>query len=257
MFHLALVTGASSGLGKALSLALAKQNVPLILVARREDLLHALASELPPSTIVHRCDLSNPNDRKALIQLIHEKAPDLVINNAGFGLYGLTLSQPLSELKEMVDVNIQALMEVTLEGARALQNSKRKGTILNISSAAAFFPFPTFSVYAATKAFVNCFSEGLDAELQPRGIRVLTVCPGQVDTNFRKRASKGFPQKKDKLTMTPEKAATLILEQIKKGRALSIIDWRYRILVALGKLLPKRVIMHSVLKRRLKDRYLE
>ena len=254
MPQLALVTGASSGLGKALAQALAKQNVRLILVARREELLKQLAKELPVATEVHRIDLSNSDDRKRLIQLIHQKTPDLVINNAGFGLYGRTLSQPLRELEEMVDVNVQALIEITLESARALQNAQKKGTILNISSAAAFFSYPTFSLYAATKAFVNSFSVGLDAELKSEGIRVLTACPGQINTNFRKRASKNFTQKKTHFSMTPEKAAALILEQIQKGKTLSIIGKGAQILVPLARLLPKCLI-HYILKRGIRNRY--
>ena len=253
--QLALVTGASSGLGKALCQALAKQNIRLLIVARREDLLKKLALELPSSTQIYRIDLSDPNECKTLIQLIHQKAPDLIINNAGFGLYGPTLSHPLNELEDMVDVNIQALMKLTIESARVLQQAKKKGTIVNISSAAAFFSYPTFNVYAATKAFVNRFSEGLDEELREQGIRILTVCPGQIDTDFRKRASKNFPQRKDGPFMTPDGAAALILEQIEKGKALSIIDWRYRLLVALAKCLPKR-LLQAILRSSLRDRYL-
>jgi uncharacterized protein len=251
---LALVTGASSGLGKALCQALSTQNIPLILVARNEHALNNLALELPTPAEIHRADLSEPTERKGLIHLIEKRQPDLVINNAGFGLYGDALAHPLSDLDEMIEVNIQALMEITLATARTLSQSGKKGTILNVSSAAAFFYYPTFSVYAATKAFVNQFSRAMDVELKSQGIRVLTVCPGQIDTEFRKRASSGFPQERDRRTMSPEKAAALIIKQIEQGKSFNIIDWRYKCLIALTRLLPN-CLLEKILKHSLKKRH--
>ncbi len=253
MTQLALVTGASSGLGKALCFALAKQGIPLILVARNEAQLKKVASDLSVPTQIHPADLTDAKQRKALVQRIHEQRPDLVINNAGFGLYGPALAHPLSDLQAMIELNVQALMELSVEAARALVNANQKGVICNISSAAAFFATPSFCLYSATKAFVNNFSQGLDAELKDQGVRVLTVCPGQIDTGFRKRASGGFPsgrfpQEKKGMTMPPEKAAALILKQIAKGKALCIIDWRTRLLVGLARLLPKEVAQTLIKK---------
>jgi uncharacterized protein len=253
MHKLALITGASSGLGKTLSQFLAKRGVALILVARDLKALEALAQELPASTQIHKCDLSLTEERLALIQLIHKLTPDLVINNAGFGLYGPILSHPLSRFQEMVSVNAQAVMELSIESARALQNKKQKGTILNISSAAAFFPYPTFCIYAATKAFVNHFSQGFDEEMKPYGIRILTVCPGQIDTPFRKKASHGLSQGTDRYTLSQNTAVKLILKQIDTGKQIQIIDWRYRLGVALGKILPKKwreaILINSLTSR--------
>jgi uncharacterized protein len=236
--QLALVTGASSGLGKALAHELAKRGIPLILAARNRERLEAAAAELPGSPLLCVADLADPEERRKVVEIIHNKQPDLIVNNAGFGLYGPTLAHRTSELQEMVEVNVQALMELSLEGAGSLIEHKRKGMVLNISSAAGFFAYPTFSVYSATKAFVNSFSRALDEEMKPRGIRIITVCPGQIDTGFRKKASGNFPQKKDRVTMTPERAATLILEQADKGKSLSIVDWRYRLAVGLSRLVP-------------------
>ncbi len=252
--RLALITGASSGLGKALSYALVKQGIPMILVARNEEKLKKVALDLPPSTHIHTADLTDAEQRKELIKLIRRRQPDLVINNAGFGLYGPTLVHPLSDLCEMVELNVQALMELSVESARVLLKENKKGVIFNVSSAAAFFTTPAFSLYGATKAFVNSFSEGLDAELKSQGVRVLTACPGQIETDFRKRASGDYPQKKDHITMTPEKAAELILKQIAKAKVLSIIDWRYRVLVPLAKLLPKQLVQ-AIMKKSVDKRH--
>lgn len=253
-YKLALVTGASTGLGKALCEILAKRQIPLILVARNEKKLKELAAQLSVPTEIHRTDLSIAHEREKLIQLIHSKKPDLVINNAGFGLYGPVLAHPFTAMNEMVEVNIQALMDLSIESARALYKSNMRGTIVNISSAAAFFSYPSFCVYAATKAFVNRFSEGLDLELKPYGIRVLTICPGQIETSFRIKASANFPQKKDKISMTPMYAAELILKQIEKGKTVSIIDWRYRFLIAIARCFPSK-FLHSILKRSLMKRH--
>lgn len=251
---LALVTGASSGLGRALSYALSKRGFSLILTARNEEELKATALHLPSSTQIIRCDLSNPTDRSKLVKIIQEQQPDLIVNNAGFGLYGPAYSHPVSNLQEIVEVNVQALIELSVAGAQTLLHNEKKGTILNISSATAFFPFPGMCVYAATKAFVNSFSQGLDSEVKRDGIRVLTVCPGQIDTGFRKRASGNFPQKKNSITMSPEKAAELILKQLDKAKPLSIVDWRYRVMVSLCKLLPGS-LLQSLLEKSLKERY--
>ncbi len=251
---LALITGASSGLGRALSLALSKRGYDLILTARNEKELKITALNLPLSTEIVPCDLANPEDRSKLVRIIQEKRPDLIVNNAGFGLYGPAHSHPVSTLEEMVEVNVQALMELSITGAQTLLSSGKKGTILNISSAAAFSPFPGMCVYAATKAFVNSFSQGLDAEVKRDGIRVLTVCPGQIDTGFRKRASRDFPQKKNGNTMSPKKAAELILKQLDKAQPLSIVDWRYRVLVNLCKFLPRSFLL-AFLEKSLKERY--
>lgn len=252
---LALITGASSGLGKALSHLLSKRGIPLILTARNEEKLKKAALDLPSSTQILRCDLTHPEDRKELIRLIRKRQPDLIINDAGFGLYGPALSQQMRDLQDMVEVNISALMEISIEAARTLVKVKKKGTILNISSAAAFFSYPTFCVYAATKAFVNSFSLGFDKEMKKLGVRILTSCPGQIDTDFRKRASGNFPQKKDRITMTAESAAELILKQVALGKALSIIDWRYRLAIALSRILPQS-FLQALLEKNIKARYL-
>lgn len=251
---LGFVTGASSGLGLALSRALARQGFSLVLTARNEEKLRLEASSFSPSAQIVRADLSNPQDRKSLVETIHQTQPDLIINNAGFGLYGPAHTQPISDLHDMVEVNCQALMELSVAGVEVLLKTGKKGTILNISSAASFVPYPNFCVYAATKAFVTSFSQGLDSEVKEQGIRVLTICPGQIDTNFRDRASRHFPQEKNNITMSPEKAVKLILKAVQKGKSLSVIDWRYRLSVALSKLLPRSVI-EAVLRSHLKGRY--
>lgn len=245
---LALVTGASSGLGKALVFLLASKQIPLIITARHEQALKDLASQLTVPVIVFPADLSVAEDRKKLTELIRAQTPDLVINNAGLGLYGEALSHPTSAQLEILEVNAKAVLEITLESARAMQEKQESGTIVNISSAAAFYSYPTHAVYAASKAFLNQFSLGLDAELAVHGIRVLCACPGKIATNFRQRASKSPSTKKELFRMSPEKAAKLIFSQIEKGQSLFVFDWPYRFFLLFSKLLPRKWI-HKILKK--------
>ena len=254
-FELALITGASSGLGKALAHQLANLHIPLILTGRDQRKLTDLAALLSQKTPVNTlaCDFADPKERSRLIELIQESIPDLVINNAGFGLYGDILTHPTSSQMEILEVDGLAVMQISIEAARALKAKKKPGTIVNVSSAAAFFPYPTFAAYASSKSFVNQFSQAFDAELKPHNIRILTTCPGQIATQFRKRASLGHPQKSSKLAMSPQKAASYILEQIRTGKSLYIFDWRTRFAVYFSRLIPKKLLI-AYLKKSLSNR---
>ncbi|HEY2810296.1 MAG TPA: SDR family NAD(P)-dependent oxidoreductase [Rhabdochlamydiaceae bacterium] len=244
-FELALVTGASTGLGKALCLALASLGIPLILVARDEKKLYELAQSLPVKTHIYSVDLSTPAQREKFLLFLASHAPDLIINNAGSGIYGPALSHPTAQQAQLVALNVQAVLEITLESARILQRAKKRGTIMNISSAAAFFSYPTHCTYAASKSFVNSFSEGLDYELKPHGIRVLCACPGVIgDTEFSARASRGTPHKRSPFwALSAQQVANEVIKQIEKGTPVKIIDWRYQLLIALNRILPKTISM--------------
>lgn len=251
-----LISGATSGLGRALSLAFAKQNVPLVLSARSQIKLEQLRAEIDPKIPVEVivCDLSNSVDRSHLIEEIHRLKPDLVINNAGFGLYGPALEHPISEQLDIAEVNALAPLQLTLETAKMLKKNNLKGTIVNVSSAAAFFSFPEFTVYSASKAFVNQFSLALDRELSSEGIRVLTACPGQFRTAFRARASKGHDLGSNNAGMEVDRVVEGILMQIKDGTPIKIIDWKYRLGVRLAKALVPRRWLENILRRSIHTR---
>jgi len=254
--NLALITGATSGLGKALAQLLAEKGVPLFLVARNQEKLAALQKELPVSTLTFVCDLASKKERAALLIAIKAHAPDLIINNAGFGLYGPVLSHDLSSFQEMIKVNVDAVIEISITAAQTLREQHRKGTIVNISSSAAFFPFPFFSVYAASKACIQSFSQSFDEEIKQNGIRILTACPGQIDTPFRMQAAKGHPHAKGGFTMSSRNAAEKVLKQIEKKRSLQILDWRYRVAIFFAKMIP-RSLLSLFLKRSLTSRIKE
>lgn len=240
MTKLALITGATSGIGESIALLLEKKGFKTIVSGRN---LEKLAQFKGQKVF---CELDK--DRSPLITIIREQAPDLIINNAGFGLNGNALDLSINEQLEMVEVNVKAALDITLEGAKALAGSNKAGVILNVSSAASFQPMPGMSVYAASKAFLTSVSEGLDEEFSSRGIRVLAFCPGQVATNFANRASKGVRENKAGI-MSSEYIAECIWTQIQSKKKVSIIDWKYHLAVRLGQFfLPNSFITKQIYK---------
>lgn len=220
-----------------------------MLAARSTRRLHELAkdlSHLVPVEVI-ACDLSQQDQLKNLVKAVRSRKPDLIINNAGFGLYGDVLTWTTQEQQEMVDVDIKALMELSIEGARTLIGAKRKGVILNVSSVAAEMKiFPTFTVYAACKAFVNRFSESFDYEVAPYGVRVLASCPGMVDTNFRYRASANTNQQSSGISMDVDFAANEIWWQIQKRKRVHLFDWKYRFVTMLSRFVPKFLLARGM-----------
>lgn len=240
-FSFALVTGATSGIGKKISELLASQGISLILSGRNSQELAELKNKLSSFVSVETVavDLSRLNEREKLLKLIHKRAPDLVINNAGFGLYGDALSYTVEEQLNIVEVNAKALLAITLEAARTLRSKEKRGVIVNISSAAGFDFFPGMAVYAASKAFVTNFSEAFDYEMKKFGIRILTVCPGMVSTHFQQRAGEVYQNNRWGM-MTAEYVANRIWKQIQRTETVITIDRRYRLLHFLSHFIPKR-----------------
>lgn len=245
-FQLALVTGASSGIGKSLCHLLAEKGVNLIISGRKIDALKKLEKDLQKkiSLIVHVGDLEIPKERSSLISIIHKNAPDLIVNNAGIGLYGHCLSHKTEEQLKIVEVNVQSLLEITLEGARSLISKNKRGTIMNISSISSFTPFPNFSTYAASKAFVNNFSKAFDVEMKKYHIRILAACPGIVDTPFRYKSSLGTSKKTaSPMAMSAHFTAEEIWKQIQKSKTIHIFDWRYRLARFLIRIIPEKILL--------------
>jgi short-subunit dehydrogenase len=249
-FKKALITGASSGIGEALARLLAKQGIALILTGRNRDHLERLKTELETQVSVETiaADLERPTDRAIVLAKIREAVPDLVVNNAGVGLYGDAVQESKEKQMSILSLNVEALTELTLEAARALTQANAPGIILNVSSVAAFLVFPKFAVYSASKAYVNQFSESLDWELKSKGIRVLATCPGVVATHFRDRAGGKEPSRKElRQAMTSDFAAEQIWWQIKRERPLYVFDWKYRVMAFLTRtLLPKALVAKIV-----------
>ena len=187
--HTALITGASSGIGEAFAHALAAQGMDLVLVARSEDRLRALARQLTEAHArrveVVTADLTQAGSA-AKVRAATDGlgiSVDLLINNAGFGTVGSFHKLDAARERDEILLNAAAIVDMTHAFLPDMVERKRGG-VINVASMAAFQPLPYMSVYAATKAFVLSFSQGLRGELRGKGINVLAVCPGPVDTPF-------------------------------------------------------------------------
>ena len=187
MRKLAIVTGASSGIGEALALAMASQGTHVVLVARSVDRLTALAARIERAggrATVLPADLASPGAAQTLYDEIERRGlpVDTLVNNAGFGFYGPFDTESPTHLSQMLQVNVVALAELTRLFVPTLL--ARRGAVLNVASTVAFQPSPYMSAYGATKAFVLLFTEALWAEYRGRGLRIAAVCPGPVETPF-------------------------------------------------------------------------
>ena len=182
----ALVTGASSGLGADFARELAVRGCKLVLVARREDRLKLLASELAGAeTRVVPLDLRAPDAAKTLYERLRAEGVgvDVLVNNAGFGLYGPFVASEWNRQRDMLELDVVALTHLTHVFARGMAE-RGAGWVLLVASIGAFQPTPTYATYSAAKAYVLSFGEALAAELRPRGVRVCTTCPGVTATEF-------------------------------------------------------------------------
>ena len=192
----ALITGASSGIGRSMANYLAELGHELILVARDKDKLEEVQKELKTKTKIIVMDLSIENNIKSLYVICKNENIDILINNAGFGLCGMFTETEVSKELEMIDVNIKAVHFLTKQ---FLKDMKKRGTgyILNVASSAAFYPGPLMATYYATKAYVLRLTEAIYYELKKEKSKVVIscLCPGPVDTNFNKVANVDFATK--------------------------------------------------------------
>lgn len=189
----AVVTGASAGLGEEFARQLAAKGHRLVLVARRKERLGTLAGELGNARAVEM-DLSQPGATASLMANVNEhgETVELLINNAGFGLSGRFAELDARRQREMIDLNCGALTDLA-HAVLPGMIERRSGGILNVASTAAFQPGPGMAVYFATKAFVLSFSEALHDEMKPNGVKVSCLCPGPTRTEF--RSVSGFDPK--------------------------------------------------------------
>jgi short-subunit dehydrogenase len=244
----ALVTGASSGIGLELASLAAQDGHDLVLVARQRERLETvgrgLAEEYGVRVSVLAKDLSDPSAPAELARELSERAiaVDVLVNNAGAGVYGLFVDTSIDREIEMIQLNVTSLTHLTklfLAGMRA----RRKGSILNVSSTAAFQPGPLMAVYYATKSYVLSFSEALANECAGTGIHVTTLCPGPTRTEFQQRA--GFQPMsivKTRLVPTASEVARAGWEGMKRGKRLVIPGLLNRVLVQAERVTPRRIV---------------
>lgn len=189
----ALVTGASSGIGAALARRIARDGRALVLAARRTERLEALAAELHRdagvAAHVIACDLVRPGGARELLDEVARRGlvVDWLVNNAGFGTSGRFDRLPVEGELDEIRLNVEALVELT-RGCLPSMVERCRGVVMNIASVAGFAPGPYTATYNATKAFVVSFSEAIAAELKGTGVEVLCVCPGFTSTEFQEKA---------------------------------------------------------------------
>ncbi|SHJ11673.1 SDR family NAD(P)-dependent oxidoreductase [Wenxinia saemankumensis] len=223
----ALVTGASSGIGRELARLHAEAGGTVVVTARRagalEDLARDIAADTPGRAIPLPCDLGAPGGARRLIEAVEEDGHEIgvLMNNAGFGGAGRHVERPLQDELGMIDLNVRALVELTHHfGARMA--ARGGGRILNVGSSAGLIPAgPNQSVYFATKAFVASYSQGIAAELAPKGVSVTVLAPGYVETEFADTANLRGTKLVKTGGRTPRQTAEAGYAAMMKGRRVA------------------------------------
>ena len=253
MTPVVLITGASSGIGAALARVFAAHGHELVLVARRQDRLNALADEIAAAgrsrPTVLAADLERRDAASVIAAELSAKAmePAVVVNNAGFGLSGAAAAVSRDEQLAMIDVNVRALTELSLMFVDSL--ARHRGGILNVASVAAFLPGPGMAVYYATKAYVLSFSEALHRELSDRGVRVTTLCPGPVPTEFQARSGMQLDPAARVLELSAERVAQIGYDGFVRGKRVVVAGINNRIAVSLMRLVPNGLLLRLVDQR--------
>jgi uncharacterized protein len=254
----ALITGASAGIGLALARVFARNGHELALVARREERLRAVAEEIAaggarkPLVIV--ADLQKPDATKTIADALAASGaePQYVVNNAGFGLIGLAAQRDRDEELAMIDVNMRALTDLSLAFVGSL--ARHRGGVLNVGSMAGFLPGPGMAVYYASKAYVLSFSEALHSELKVRGVRVTVLCPGPVPTEFAARAGVQKPRAPAFLSQTAEQVAEQGYRGLMRGQRVVIPGLANRLITVLIRIFPRRTLLAVIASRQSRRR---
>lgn len=258
----AVITGASAGIGADIARELVSRGYGVTLVARREDKLRELAAELSGSARVEviACDVSDPEARAGLLDEVERRGlqADILVNNAGIGTMGAVKDADVADEIAQIRVNVEAVIDLT---TRAVQRMvpRGRGAILNVGSTAGFHPFPGQAGYAATKAFVRSYTDGLRAELAGTGVTVATLNPGPVRTEFIAAAGmdeREFADAFPKFMWMPARdVARTGVDALADDRGSVIPGLASQLSTRLFQLIPKRLLLpvlarqHPALKR--------
>jgi short-subunit dehydrogenase len=245
----ALVTGASSGIGAALARALAARGADLVIAARRQAELDALAAELRSAhgvkVEVVAIDLAAAGAGEALFARTEGAgAPlDIVINNAGFGEHQWFVDQRWERVAQQLQLNIVVLTELTHRFAGAMA-ARGRGHLMNVASIGAYTPTPTYATYSASKAYVRDFTEAIAFELAPRGVRVCSLCPGLVNTEFHQVSGQELPPALRKLaSMSADRCAAIALDALLGWRRNVVSGWLNKVNMWLLRFVPRRAMV--------------
>jgi short-subunit dehydrogenase len=246
----ALITGASAGIGAELARVFARNGHHVVLVARREEKLAALADQIAaaghPRPHVLAIDLISAGATQQIATQLAALGlePQYVVNNAGFGLLGMAAELDCAEQLAMIDLNVRVLAELSLAFIDSL--SRTRGGILNVASVASFLPGPGMAVYYASKAFVLSFSEALHQELADQGVRVTALCPGPVPTEFQARAGIKKIAGSDLLNISAEDVAAAGYAAMMQGRRVLVPGFANKLVTLLPCVLPRGFFLRAV-----------
>ena len=249
----ALITGASSGIGRAFALALARQGYSLTLVARRGRKLQDVINDINDldrisSQVKHRiivADLSKNEDVDQVCADITTNNYDLLINNAGAGLYKSFQSTPWTDIESRIQLNATTLAKLSYH---YLAKAKSGDALINVASIVGFTPYPPADIYAATKAFVVSLSDALWHQYQPQNIYVMTLCPGATDTKFFEAAGVDRNKNLPRFYMqTPEAVVSTALQALKKRKKPTIIPgWQNKLFYLFMRILNRKALVQAV-----------
>ncbi|WP_024801731.1 SDR family oxidoreductase [Nocardia sp. BMG51109] len=237
---IALVTGPTSGIGQGYAERLASLGYDLVLVARDEQRLAALADELKrrfdTRSEVLRADLADAADRDRVAARLGEGV-EFLVNNAGLGLSGEFWTVDPAKLQTQLDVNVTAVLQLT-RAALPPMITAAKGTVVNVASVAGLVP-GRGSTYSASKAYVISFTEGLSGGLTGTGVRMQALCPGFVRTEFHRRAGLERPSGPEPMWLSVDQVVAGSLHDLEKGRVISVPGVQYKALTAVAGLIPR------------------
>jgi uncharacterized protein len=251
----ALITGATAGLGAEFARRLAADGYDLVLVARDTERLEQVGDELRRkhgSTVkLIGADLVTDDGCAAVAQrLADSDAPvDLLVNNAGFGMYKVFGSADLADEERQLDLNVRAVLRLTHAAIRAM-TARGSGRIVNVSSVAGFVPRGGNATYAASKAWVTMFSEALSVQLAGSGVTVTAICPGFTRTEFHERAHADMSHVPERMWLSASEVVREGLADAFAGKPLSIPTRQYKRLVLLSRIVPRPVLRRVMARRK-------
>ena len=247
MSKIALITGASGGIGLEFARKFAENNFNLILVARSQDKLEALAEELRNKHSVEvqvlPKDLTDPTAPQAIYDQLKSEGSeiDVLVNNAGYATYGKFHELDMAREMNMIQLNVMALAHLTRLFLPDMI-ARKNGKIMNVASTAAFMPGPLMATYYATKAFVLHFSEAIANELQGTGVSVTALCPGPTESGFQQRANMEDSKLVQGGLMSSRTVVDAGYDAMMRGDAVLVPGLKNQIQIFTPRLLPRRAV---------------